>query len=163
MKIDKLSKLKITDAIALHRTYRAAVDIISARMNYVIKHCLSKVGGKLEWWDWPNEDASSDADGDFIRGYNEVTTQIVGKWSNGDKMLFISKDGGEWSLRWGEFPSRWLYEDFEEEYEDGLKLYNELANAAKAKEKESKSHSNELVKSAKAKLTKEERKALGIN
>lgn len=165
-KIKPLLESDICDAIKAHEVYEKAVSKLTDRMNYIIRHCVEVVNGEFQWWDWQNTDAESHAAGDFMESCSGETTQINGEWTNREKMVFLTKDGGEWELAWGEFPTRWLYEDFEEEYANGLKAYAEKQKqrAAKNKEKRLKNAAEQKVvmKKVLAKLTKEERKAIGL-
>ncbi len=81
-------------------------------------------------------------------------------------MIIVTKDGGEWSLEWGEFPTRWLFEDFEDEYKDGLKLYKEKKEKAKVTAKANREKKEAERKVALAavskKLSKEEMQVLGL-
>lgn len=139
-KVNKILETDITAAIDAHKVYGKAVVKINDRMNYIIRYCVTMTGGKFEWWDWNSEamaggkfewwdwsreDYESHSSGDFMLSYNHDVIQVRGEWTNNDNMAFIDKDGGEWGLEDG-FPTRWLYEDFEEEYTNGLKLYKEL-------------------------------------
>lgn len=167
-KTAKLSDGDVGDAIKAHEAYAALSSRISDRMNYIVHFCVEQVGGKVEWWDWQNGgDGGDKAPGDFIHSYSNITPEtldITGEWSHGSKMTFLDKDGEEWDLQWGEFPTRWLHEDFEEEYINGLRLYKEQQEQKKEKDKTKKAKAKEvldaLIASAKSKLTPEEIRAL---
>ncbi len=58
------------------------------------------------------------------------------------------------------FPSKWLFEDFEEELSEGIKRYQEFQKYNIDKENKLKEKHNLLVQAAKSKLTKEELSAL---
>lgn len=169
-KPDKLPETALKAAVEAHKVYNTITEKISERMNYIIHHCVEAVGGKVSWWDWPNDGDSDDrAPGDFIRSYSHITPDfltITWEGSKGDKMVFIGRDGGEYELGWGEIPTRWLYEDFEEEYAKGLKLYQEKQQQKAEKDKERKKQKDQekkaLVASASSKLSPEERKAIGL-
>lgn len=168
--MNKLTEDDIHHAIEAYKSYATFSSRIADRMDYIIRFCVEKVKGKFSWWDWSNGGDSGDrAPGDFMHSYSKHTPdtlQIIGSWTNGHKMVFLDNKGNEWELQYGEIPTRWLYENFEEEYENGLRLYEEAeakkadktnqSKAVKKKEREA------LIASAKSKLTPEERKALKV-
>lgn len=70
----------------------------------------------------------------------------------GHDFAIILKDNSEWGLH--EFPTRWLFEDFEDELINGVNLYkNKIANEKK---------SISIIDNIKSKLTKEELKVVGL-
>jgi hypothetical protein len=74
------------------------------------------------------------------------------------EMFLINEDGQEQNLlkndtSWLHLPSRWLFEDFEEELKEGRQRY---LDQQKPKEEEEQA----IIKAAKAKLTQEELEAL---
>jgi hypothetical protein len=163
--IVKLNEADVAAAIDAHKAYAQAVSKITDRMDYITRHCIKVVGGKFDWWDWNSEDYESHSAGDFMLSYDKETIQIRGLWTCTKNNVFIDKYGNEWGIEDG-FPTRWLYEDFEEEFESGLKAYKEkekqrAANAKKTKKK-NEEKKKALVAAAATKLTKEERKLLGI-
>jgi len=170
IKVLAVQETDICGVIKAHEQYAAISSKISDRMNYIIRHCVEAVGGKVNWWDWQNGgDGGDRAPGDFMSSYSRSDPDaltITGEWTHGDKMTFINKNGDEWELEYGELPVRWLYEDFEEEYANGLKLYREKQDQEKIKTKANKikqeREKKALITAAASKLTKEERKALGI-
>jgi hypothetical protein len=94
---------------------------------------------------------------------NSLEVRQVG---NGDhEMVAKLKDGSVWEF-YGEFPTRWLFEDFEEELTQGIKDWQkQLAEEIKqkaAKRAAKKAAKEKLKAAAAAKLTPEERKALGL-
>ena len=169
-KIERMPESSICDAINAYEVYSRLSGLISERMNYIIHFCVETVKGKVSWWDWQNGgDGDDRAPGDFMHSYSKhmpETLTITGEWTHGSKMVFLDKNGNEWDLEWGEIPTCWLYEDFEEEYKNGLKLYQEKleANASRRKQADTKKKEEKkaLIAAAASKLTKEEKKALGI-
>jgi hypothetical protein len=165
-KIEKLTEYNITAAIEAHKLYIATAGKITDRMNYIIRRCIEIVGGKLDWWDWLGDgDYEDRASGDFVQSYDKDQLSIRAEWDIKREIIFLDKNGNEWGLAEG-VPTRWLYEDFEEEFTNGLKAYKEKEIRQKEKTKENRVKKAEekkvLVKQAASKLTKEERKALGI-
>lgn len=74
----------------------------------------------------------------------------------------IDKKGKTVEINLGFIPKAWLFEDFEEEFTNGVKLYEAKKRANKQKAKQQKREREELKKQVIGKLTKEERKALGV-
>jgi hypothetical protein len=150
--------ITVQDTIDAHAKYAAHLRLLSDRMNYIVHYVFEKVGGKVDWWDWGNEDN----EGDFIYAFSPKQLEITGSWNKGEKTKFVSKSGEVLTLD-GYFPTRWLYEDFEEEYTRGLQLYVEKMKEKKNKTKNEKEQEKQaLLTSARSKLTPEEIKALGL-
>jgi hypothetical protein len=75
----------------------------------------------------------------------------------------IDRDGKEHSFEEGEFPLRWLTEDFEKELTDGIKLYKKCladAEAEKIKGKTPKQLKQEALKQKLSHLSKAELKLI---
>ena len=164
--VSKLAESDITATIEAHKLYNATASKITDRMNYIIRRCLEIAGGKLSWWDWQCDgDYEDQSSGDFMESYDKDQLSIRAEWNIKSEIIFLDKHGGEWGLQDG-IPTRWLYEDFEEEFTNGLKAYKEKEKQQKEKAKENRLKRAEekkvLVKQAASKLTKEERKALGL-
>jgi hypothetical protein len=162
--MEKLAPSNITDALNAHKTYAILAEVISKRMTYIIEFCLKTCNGKLDWWDWRNKEGEENVTGDFIHSYDPNTLNVVINWKYENKMVFIDKNDEEQDLEWGEFPTRWLYEDFEDEFVNGIKLrqekVREQAKKDTAKQQKKKQEKDALIAAAKAKLTPEELKAL---
>jgi hypothetical protein len=169
----KKTLLQATDVRNLIKTYDLYETLhkpVSERMNYILNFCVNLVGGEVKWWDWLNDGEGEDrAPGHFMYSYDRCDSHILiitGVWTEGAKMIFLDKEGSEWTLERGEFPTRWLWEDFETEYKNGLKAYQEKENSevelSKRRRKEKDKEKKALIASAATKLTKEERKAVGL-
>lgn len=173
-KIEKLISGAAENALSAYRAYGKTVEPISARMDYIVRHCVEAVGGKVYFWDWLNgDDAESSADGEFAKSFDEVANTVAVNWrlepaSTMRKLGFLVKggDGIEWDLSDGVFPARWLYEDFEEEFAEGRKAFVEQQKAKAEREKSAKVKREAAKKAAfeaaTAKLTDDEKKALGL-
>lgn len=124
-KIEKISEDVVNEILKIHKAYAEVERKISDRMNYIVHECVRISGGNIEWWSWQNGDyEDSHADGDFIHSYDKETIQINGELNHAYKSIFLTKDGSEWSLVDG-YPTRWLFEDFEEEFTQGLQAYSD--------------------------------------
>ncbi len=153
----KLPQSTITDALNAYKLYGSLVDQINKRMSYILEFCMNQVNGKLDWWDWTDEK-------EFPNAYSPETLNITGVWTPRKKMTFIDKNGNECNIEYGDIPTRWIYEDFEEEFTNGIKLYQDKRKEQIAKDTEKqqkkKQEKDALIAAAKAKLTPEELKAL---
>jgi len=164
--IAKLDEVDIAAAIDANVAYNNAVSKITSRMDHIVQRCIEIAGGKLDWWDWLGDgDWDDQASGDFIHSYQKDCLSIRAEWDTKKEIIFIDKDGNECGIEEG-FPTRWLYEDFEEEFSKGLKNYKEKEKQRAANTKENKKKNKEkkkaLVDTIAAKFTKEERKLLGL-
>ena len=149
---------------AAYKAYEEYEKQITNRVDYVIKTIAKIFGTKLEWYDWSN--GGGETDGHFEpRLISGNSFQLDGAMKKRGEMVAITKDG-EWEFTWMEIPTRFLYENFEQELEDGIKKFKEQEEARKIKEKEIRIQKEidrqKLLEAAKQKLSKEERKALGI-
>jgi len=129
--VAKLSESDITAAIDAHKLYAAASQKITDRMNYIVRRCIEIAGGKLSWWDWQCDGEYEDrTSGDFMESYDKDQLTIRAEWDIKREIIFIDKNGSEWGLE-DSFPTRWLYEDFEEEFTNGLEAYKEKETAGR--------------------------------
>jgi hypothetical protein len=142
---------------------------MQARIGYILKFFFEAAGSKLDWWRFGSYEEEKPMYGQVGKDYiSGIYAESKGSYPSEESLTFIDKNGKEelFLLDWG-IPTRWLYEDFEQEVVDGLKKYKDVVAQRKAKEFErrtkNKQEKEKLVAEAKAKLTKEERKLLGIN
>lgn len=166
-KVPGLRRGVLPDAFdALHK-YQNIVCAVEARVEYILHFVLNEVGGKLDWWAW-NCSCEDNPMGNFEDSFHENawTFHIDFVCKKEPKMKFVDRLGKEVNLEWGDFPIEWLYEDFEEEFKEGLVKYAKLKEEKAKKAKENKiskaEEKRQLKASAAAKLTPEERKVLGL-
>jgi len=161
-KILPLTKGNITEAEEAYKLWSNIEEKIEDRINYVIRTLAKIFGGKIEWWDWNNGGGEVDGHLDMDMFKND-SIQLDGCKKGGKDWVSVIKEG-EWEFEYLEFPTRFLWEDFEEELENGIKEYEKQGKIRLAKEKKEKSKKDKqyLIESAKSKLTKEELKALRI-
>lgn len=143
-------------------------DEITSRIDYILRTWFDIFGAKLEYWYF--EGAAEGEIGDLGRFLNEDTiynfyTEV--KNYPDDDMIFIDKDGDEYTWQ-SEIPTRWLYDDnFKEEIIKGKAEYKRLEEERKANKKATalakKAKDEQLVADAKKKLSKEELAALKRN
>jgi hypothetical protein len=145
---------------AANELYSIDADI-SARIDYILNFIYNAFGSKLS--NWYFQGASENQDGFFEPHMFSEEFYVYKEPSLPNDGCFICKDDVEWGLEEG-IPSRWLFEDFEDELTSGierLKKHNadkkvQAAKKALAKAEEEK----KLVDSIKNKLTPAELKAL---
>ena len=148
-----------------HRLWSHYSEKIVDRANYVIRTTANLFGGKIEWWDWSN--GAGEVDGHFDMDWlKDDYISVAGDTKGGNgEWVAILKDGGEWELGLT-FPTRWFWEDFEQELIDGIIKYKEQQKRKVEIDKQKKltreENKKKLKESAKSKLTREEQKALGL-
>jgi hypothetical protein len=142
-------------------------DVIVERLTDIINRLCSIFGETLHTW--YIEGASEGTVGDITYLFLGDGPDISFSWmiieSDHHNQWMAVIDGHDIDLRYG-FPRRWLYEDFEDELKKGIEdhiLLKEKEREKKKKQRASRTKKkNKLVASAKAKLTTEEQKALGL-
>jgi len=134
-------------------------DII-ARIDYIIKSVFNIFGQKLITWYFEKDDMplSHSIDGFYI---SEITTEVSMSEPRKDMVIFL-KGGFTCDLR-HEFPTYWLFENFEEEVINGRKQYEEMQSKKKAAAQNDiakQQIEDEIIKSIEVKLSKDEWDAL---
>lgn len=134
---------------------------ITDRLHYIMLNIFNTFSKKDAYWYFYG--AGEGEVGDLWRFYHEDSISVVVDNCPGESMVILLKDGSEWGLDDG-IPTRWLYEDFEEELKQGKKKYEEKEAQRKLdaanKRKQSKEEAAKLAKIAKSKLSKKELAAL---
>ncbi len=163
--IQPLNSSIIKKINTLNKQIQDLETTILDRINYIAKKVCEAFGEEFS-----SVNLQSLEDGDLINlSYNGIDWYIhitdddaVGKKRGKTKCLsghdfaIVLKDNSEWGLN--ELPTRWLFEDFEKELFDGVLLYkNKISKDAASKETK-----EEIINRAKAKLTKEELNAIGL-
>lgn len=144
----------------------ALEDKIVDRIDYIIKTIFKTFDQKLEYWYFygagEGEVGRLRIDGDSFSVITELARNRNGDY-NSQQMVILLKDGSEWGFD-GEYPTRWLFEEFEKELTDGKKKFEEQEIARKLKQKELSVAKNQkdqsLIESAKKKLSKKELAAI---
>lgn len=140
-------------------------NIITERLSYIVHTIYNIFGYQVDTWYF--EDAKEGEVGDLNNNiYNGIINNIIVECKSLKKepeILIIDKNGSEWEKDLG-IPVRWLFENFEQEVIDGKKKFEEKEAARKAKNKEQsakqKLEDQQLINSAKSKLSKNELAAL---
>jgi hypothetical protein len=96
--------------------------------------------------------------GDLWRSYSRDEIDIITDRCP-EEMIVLLKDDSEWGLN-DSIPTRWLFEDFEEELIEGKKKYEEKQRAKQAENKTKrtikKAEIEKLIIEARSKLSKKE-------
>lgn len=136
-------------------------DKIVSRIDYIVKLIFKTFNQKLETWYFYG--AEEGEMGDLSRAIDSDRVSFIFDLKRHTSFYdanILLKDGSEYNFEEGEFPTRWLYEEFETELIDGKKQYDLAQEVIKSKVKEKalqkKIKMAALTKSLKSKLTKEE-------
>lgn len=138
------------------------------RVDYIIHKIFAVFNNELDWWDFPGDGDRCEGGrlSDAIRHDDDIFCFTAETREYLKEKVILLKDGSEWGFD-NEFPTRWLFEDFEEELIEGKKKFEEVkierAKQALLKKKTKKEKDKILVEQAKAKLSKEELAALKKN
>ncbi len=156
--IEKLEVIQ-RELEVIQRKEEQITSKIESRVDFIVKKIISLFGKRLDWYGYAN---GGDDGGFFdVQRYKETVDLNIYVVGGTDLVVIIEE--GEWGLEQG-FPTRWLFEDFEEEVKEGIAKYKIQKEAQKQKEKELRIQRKEkdllLAKEARNKLTKEEIKAL---
>jgi hypothetical protein len=120
---------------------------IHDRCDYIVKKLASLSGLQIKWWDFGN--ARENPEGNFEIHGNEVLITGDGSFFNNNNVALL--DDGDWGLN-SSFPSRWLFEDFEDEAKRGIADHREIKN--KELERNKKKEYRESVKEKETLLKK---------
>lgn len=163
MKIEKpITKDIVSEASELANKAGALEDIITNRIHYIMESIFNTFKANAAYWYFYG--AGEGEQGDFWRQYSdEEICVVVDRCS--DELIILLNDKTEWSLC-SSIPTRWLFEDFEEELKNGKIAFEEKILQKKKDQKTKaatlKANKAKLVAEAKKKLSKEELKAIGL-
>lgn len=156
--------------------YHELESMVLNRMDYVLRESMNILNYKVDWWDTQSEEAKyylEHGSDNCITGDTWYPNDWVVNAKKGsvyepdeESTTFINKFGKEHSLFADAYPTRWLFEDFEQELSDGRFAYLEKKikdqETKKIKLEKEKTKKALLKEQAKSKLTAEEQKALGL-
>ena len=156
-KIDKQIMDRVLDGSMTIKEMNAIQDKISQRCYYIGTTIIKMQGGSVVWWDFDNEGGHDGPQGYFDPEKYPRFVTYTGEFKSGlQDGLYYSLDG---------FPTKWIWEDFEDalkkEIEEMKQSRKEKAEKDKTNRIQRENKKKELIKSALAKLTPEERKELG--
>jgi hypothetical protein len=151
---------------AVNRTAELS-EILEERITFILQRLTAIFGGELDTWYFDEAEEnevgnlSHHLDSNSIDELHLEYKRNITCGRNG--MVIIDKFGKEYGCGY-EIPTRWLFEDFEQEIINGKKLYEEREADNKAKKKaaseKKKLEDQSLAAAAKKKLSKEELAAL---
>ena len=147
MKLNESLIRKLTSDNITKKEYENILVKINDRLDEIVTVMGKK---KTDWYDFDNEGGTCESPGKFDpERYNEIIC-ITGTVRFPEPYEDLS------------FPTRWLWEDFEEEFNVKVREAREeketLKQKAKAKREELKRKAEEMKQIIKSKLTKEELK-----
>lgn len=162
-KVLPLTQGDLTAAEQAYNLWASTENKIANRVSYIIRTIAKIFGGKIEWWDWKN--GGGEVNGHFeFSMLNGKEFQLDGSKKGGEMDWVSTLKEGEWEFTWLAFPTRFIWEDFEDEVRNGIEKFKESerinAEKEKLRKQEKLSKKQQLLESAKSKLTKEELKAL---
>jgi hypothetical protein len=159
--VDKITPELVAEAEELATKAGRLEEKIVDRLHYIVTSIFKLFNKKDAYWYFYG--AAEGEVGDLWSHYDIDSISIVADNCPDDSMVILLKDGSEWGLDDG-IPTRWLFEDFEQEVVNGKTLYEAKLKQHKANEKEKrflqKEEDKKLVEIAKAKLTKKELAAI---
>jgi len=138
------------------------------RIDYIVRTIFQTFNHKLDCWYFYG--AGEGDVGDLLRHYDSDEINIItelarnkGGGYDSIEMVILDKEGNEWGFD-SSIPTRWLFENFEQELIDGKRLFEDQQIERKKNQKElsakKKLEDQALATAAKAKLSKKELAAL---
>ena len=142
-KIDKELFDKAVKGDILKKDCSALEEKIGKRFYYIAEFLSSFEGGRLEWIDYTSGYGEHDGDFDFS-SYEEYIPY---------EGAFEFPDPYNW---FGEFPTCWLWEDFEDEVIENINKEKEKKKEKNRKQEERREYLKDLAEKMKKKLSKDE-------
>jgi len=158
-KINPIDRNLLASCKDLCRQAGKMEEQIISRLNYIMETIYETFQTKLKYWYFSG--ARQGSVGDFFEAYDGP---MIGSFELSpfiDNCAIINKDGEEWWLEDG-IPTRWLFEDFEEELAKGKIIYLEKIARDKTQKKEKSLQKEKQRQQVLKKLTPAERKLLGL-
>ena len=150
MKISKADFDRLTSDSITKKEYDKLVESIHSRVHEIVEFMCK--GHKLNWYDFSNEGGKEGSPGWFDPNWYKEEIELTGDFEMPDPY-------GEYPPG---FPTRWIYEDFEDEFKKTVDGYVDLVKKQKAEEKAKreakKVKKEEMISIIKSKLSKEELK-----
>lgn len=131
-------------------------EIIEERITYIIQKVHDTFGVAYENWYMEDARENETAFTSHYLIYDSIGYDTSGCSFPKDAFI-IDKNGKKYDFTWNQFPTRWIFEEFEKELEDGRALYVEKKKAKKQKSEE---ETERLLVSIREKLSPEEFKLL---
>lgn len=105
-KMDKDYFLAIFNEDITVRQRKEIIRLMEQRMEYIMRTLFELNGGTVYWYDFDNN--CEESDGHFDPDRYRLTVNFTGDWKTGKHIVTDHIENQE-------FPTRWFYEDFEEE------------------------------------------------
>lgn len=163
-KIDPVTPEFVKEGRALAAKAGAFEDQIVNRIGYIMECIFELFDKKNAYWYFRGADEGEV--GDLWAHYQEhcsSSIDLIVDNCPGPEMVLILETGEDWGFS-DSIPSRWLFEDFEQELINGKKKFEDRKIERKAKKKATtaalKKEDQELIEEAKKKLSEKELAAL---
>ena len=157
-KVDKTKPIA-HGTVADWKETRKRADILEEqivdRMGYIIQTIAKTFNAQFETWYF------SDAQEGQMGSLTWDEPELFSVWDirNRKEMAIITESGEEYRFD-NSIPTRWLFENFEQELEEGKRRFDEREEETLKKRLAATDYTNKLAENAKKKLTKEELRAL---
>jgi hypothetical protein len=166
----KITKEYVAEAMELAAQADSKQETITDRITEILFFLGKHFGGTLKtWyfggagegeignlWDHFSDEEIDCIETDWGSGRRAVSHNWVNTFNDG---FIIDKNGNQWRME-GSIPTRWLFEDFEQEIIDGKLKFEQEQEVKKLNLLKEKAKLNSLANAAKKKLTKAELAAL---
>lgn len=154
----KLDKSIISDLKEAKKALGIIEGKVFDRIDYILHFVFETFDNTLH--NWYFEDANEGGMGNLYMDKDWIYDIFTDATCQNNMVMFL-KDGKQYEYD-GIFPSRWLFEDFEEEVLQGKQAWIDEQEAKKKKSKKAKETRNAKREEVLNKLSKEERKLLGV-
>ena len=149
MKVPKADFDRLTSDSITKKEYDKLVESIHSRVNEIVEFMCK--GHRLEWYDFSNEGGKDGNPGWFDPVWYKTEIELAGSFT-----FPPPYDSPPC------FPTRWIYEDFEDEFKKTVEGNAEAVKKQKAEERNKreakKAKRDEMISIIKSKLSKEELK-----
>ena len=139
------------------------------RVSHIVKELSKAFGAKIDTWYFPDAEQGEVGELSSAFGFGGLQIEVIYTKRPEAMVANITEPDctiSEWEFEYGEYPQHWLYQDFEDDLKKGIERYEKSEEERKAKAKKKRTakqkEKDALKASAATKLTKAERKALGL-
>jgi len=169
--MEKITKDFYNETLDKEKELYKNVEVLEKRLDYILTTFFHQWDINLNTWYF--EDAKEGEVGNILQNMNSDSVYYIhietnskhDKKFHNEEIVIIDKFGKE--LYWeNEIPTRWLFEDFEQEVIDGKAKMEEKNRKSKEKREKvlasRKANAKKIMENIKGKLSKEELKILGV-
>lgn len=136
-------------------------DQIEKRIEFILNTIYKTYGAKLDTWYFDGAEEGEVGDLFSNLGSTEISGFTLEPYIFNNDCVILLKDGAEWGFDGG-IPTRWLFENFEEELTQGRAAYQTMLEEKKARKKAKSQEKEEQRRQILEKLSPEEQKLLGL-